>query len=345
MTEDRGLAGFVAALPKVELHLHMEGSIRPETLLRLARRRRVDLPADDVEGIRRWFRFRDFAHFVDIYVTCCRCLRDPEDFQLVLEELLAEQERQQVLHSEVHFTVSIHQNNGANGDEVAQALWETIETAKERRGVGALLIPDIVRNLGPEAADRTLRWALDHRSHGVVALGLSGFESAPTEPYEEHFRIASEEGLRRVAHAGEHEGPWSVRRALAVVGAERIGHGIRAVDDGELLAELAERGIPLEVCPSSNIRLGAASSLEEHPFDRLLEAGVDVTVNSDDPPFFETTLNDEYVKLAEAFGYDRRRLTDLARAGLRHAFVEGVERDRLEERFESSLAELGLESL
>lgn len=343
MMADRGLTAFVEALPKVELHLHMEGSIRPATLLRLARRRRIDLPADDEAGVRRWFRFRDFAHFVDIYVTCCRCLRDPEDFQLVLDELLAEQERQGVLHSEIHFTVSIHQNNGANGDEIAHALWETIETARERRGVGARLIPDIVRNLGPAAADRTLRWALDHRSRGVVALGLSGFESSPTAPYEGHFRVASEEGLHRVAHAGEHAGPESVRLALALVGAERIGHGIRAAEDVDLLAELAERGIPLEVCPSSNVRLGAAPSLEEHPFDRLVEAGVEVTVNSDDPPFFETTLNDEYLRLAETFGYDRPRLAGFARAALRHAFVDGVERARLEERFDARLTELQME--
>lgn len=337
MSGDEGLADFVAAMPKVELHLHLEGSIRPATLLRLARRRGVDLPADDEDGVRRWFRFRDFAHFVEIYVTCCRCLRDPEDFQLVLDELLAEQERQNALWSEIHYTISIHQNNGANGDEVAHAMWETLRDAERRRGVGARLIPDIVRNLGGEAADRTLRWAVDHREHGVVALGLSGFESAPTEPYGGHFEAAAEEGLRRVAHAGEHAGPESIRRALAVTGAERIGHGIRAIDDEDLVAELVEKEIPLEVCPSSNVRLGAAPSLTEHPFDRLLESGVEVTVNSDDPPFFETTLEGEYLKLAETFGYDRRRLADLARAGLRHAFVDGECRERLEARFDRRL--------
>ena len=343
MSVDRGLTDFVAALPKAELHLHLEGSIRPETLLRLARRRGVALPADDVEGLREWFHFRDFAHFVEIYVTCCRCLRDPEDFQLVLDELLAEQERQRVLWSEIHFTISIHQNNGANGGEVAHALWETMEAAERRRGLGARIIPDIVRNLGPEAADRTLRWAVDHRSRGVVALGLSGFESAPTEPYAEHFAAAAGEGLRRVAHAGEHAGPESIRSALQLTGAERIGHGIRAIDDPDLVAELAERKIPLEVCPTSNVRLGAVPDLEEHPFDRLLAAGVEVTVNSDDPPYFETTLNEEYVGLARTFGYDRRQLAGLARAGFRHAFLNDGEREDLEGRFDRGLAELEFE--
>jgi adenosine deaminase len=328
-------------MPKAELHVHLEGSIQPATLLELARRRRVDLPADDEEGLRQWFRFRDFEHFVHIYLTCCRCLRDPEDFQLVMDQFLAEQERQNVLYSEVHFTIGAHLGNGANGAEVAAALFETVTEGERRRGVRARLIPDIVRDVGPEMADRTLEWALAGRGQGVVALGLSGFESSADEPYREHFKVALEEGLHRVAHAGEHEGPATIRSALEVCQAERIGHGIRAVDDPGLVADLANRGIPLEICPTSNVRLGAVPGISEHPFDRLRRDGVVVTVNSDDPPQFETTITDEYLTLARAFDYGAADLATFSWTALQRAFLPIQERQELERDFERRLSDLG----
>lgn len=336
------LSRLAAAIPKVELHVHLEGSIQPLTLLELARRRHVDLPADDPEGLRRWFRFRDFEHFVHIYLTCCRCLRDPEDFQLVMEQFLEEQARQSVLYSEVHFTIGTHLANGVNGEEVAAALFETLTEAEARYGVRARLIPDIVRDVGSERADQTLEWALAGRGRGVVALGLSGFESSPDEPYREHFQVAHQEGLHRVAHAGEHEGPATIRSALDVCQAERIGHGIRAVEDPGLVEELASRGTPLEICPTSNVRLGAVAEIAQHPFDRLRRAGVVVTVNSDDPPQFETTITDEYRQLAQAFGYGEADLASLSWAALQAAFLEPAERTDLEREFTRRFHGLGV---
>jgi len=328
-------------MPKVELHVHLEGSIQPATLLELARRRRVDLPADDVEGLRQWFRFRDFEHFVQIYLTCCRCLRDPEDFRLVMDQFLAAQERQNVLYSEVHFTIGTHLANGVNGGEVAEALFEALDEGEQRRGVRARLIPDIVRDAGPERADRTLEWALAGRGRGVVALGLSGFESSPDEPYREHFQVALQAGLHRVAHAGEHEGPAAIRSALEVCQAERIGHGIRAVDDPGLVEELASRGTPLEICPTSNVRLSAVPEISQHPFDRLRREGVVVTVNSDDPAQFETTITDEYLTLAKTFDYGAADLATLSWAALQQAFLRPTERQDLEREFSSRFSELG----
>ena len=343
MSLPESLDRFASRMPKVELHVHLEGSIQPATLLALARRRRVDLPADDEEGLRRWFRFRDFEHFVQIYLTCCRCLRDPEDFQLVLDQFLAEQQRQAVLYSEVHFTIGTHLGNGVNGEEVAAALFETLSEGEKRRGVRARLIPDIVRDVGPAMADRVLEWALAGQGHGVVALGLSGFERSPDEPYREHFRVAREEGLHRVAHAGEHEGPATIRSALEVCAAERIGHGIRAVEDPDLVADLVGRGIPLEICPTSNVCLGAVSEMAEHPFDRLRREGVLVTVNSDDPPQFETTLTDEFRQLAQAFGYEAADLASFSWTALEKAFLEGEERLALEREFRRRFTELGVD--
>src|SRR6185295_831773 len=265
--------------------------MRPAVLLELARRNGVALPADDEEGLSRWFRFSDFEHFVQVYLTCSKALCTPEDFQLLVSDLLTEQARQNIVYTEAHFTIGTHLTNGVNGDEVLAALDEAIREGEARLGVRLRLIPDIVRNVGPALADRTLEWALAGRGRGVVALGLSGSEARfANDPFREHFATAAREGLHRVAHAGEHAGPESIRSALEVCGAERIGHGVRAVEDGALMAELAERGIPLEVCPSSNVCLGVVPDLAHHPFDRLARAGCRVTVNSDDPAFFDTTL-------------------------------------------------------
>ena len=341
MADREPLGDFVAAMPKVELHVHLEGSIQPATLLQLARRRRVDLPADDVEGLHQWFRFRDFEHFVHIYLTCCRCLRDPEDFQLVMDEFLAEQQRQNILYSEVHFTIGTHLANGVNGEEVAAALAETLAESERLRGVGACLIPDIVRDVGTEVADRTLEWALAGRDRGVVALGFSGFESSPDEPYREHFEVARAEGLHRVAHAGEHEGSATIRSALDVCQAERIGHGIRAIEDPSLVEELADRQVPLEVCPTSNVRLGAVPEISQHPFDELRRQGVLVTVNSDDPPQFETTLTDEFLALAEVFDYGAGDLATLSWQALNQAFLTEPDRQTLERQFVDQFGQLG----
>ncbi|MDX1503264.1 MAG: adenosine deaminase [Thermoanaerobaculia bacterium] len=336
-----GVREFLAAMPKAELHLHFEGAILPATLLTLARRRRVTLPADDEEGLARWFRFDDFEHFVEIYVTISSCLRDPEDFQLALRQIAAEQERQNVLVSELHFTISTHAFRGVNADEVADALGETIGEERRRRGIVLGLIPDIVRNMPRERADQTLEWALAHRGRGVVALGLAGIESWPLAPFEEHFQVAEREGLHRVVHAGEQEGAESVRAALTRCGAERIAHGIGAIEEPALVEELAAAGVPLDVCPSSNVRLGMVPSLEEHPLGRLEEAGVTLTLGTDDPPLFETSLNREYQQVHRAFGLGPERLAGIALDGVRHAFLPAEERSALETRFRAACHELG----
>jgi adenosine deaminase len=208
------------------------------------------------------------------------------------------------------------------------------------------LIPDIVRNVGPEAAEATLAWALAGRGRGVVALGLSGTEARfPSEPFAPHFAEAARAGLHRVAHAGEHAGPESIRSAREVCRAERLGHGVRAIEDLALVAELVQARVPLEVCPGSNVCLGVYPTLADHPFDRLLRAGARVSVNSDDPPFFDTTLSDEYLRLAETFGYGAAELAGLSLAALRQAFLAPGEAAAWEREFRHQFAELGKELL
>lgn len=333
-------------MPKVELHVHLEGAMRPSTLLALAEKHGVDLPADDVEGLRRWFRFRDFEHFVDIYLTCSKVLRDPEDFHRMTLDFLEKQAEQNVVYSEVHFTISTHVADGADGGAVLDALESAVDEGRARWGVEAAWIPDIVRNAPYERADVTLDWALAGMDRGVVAMGLSGIEAGyPNEPFGPHFEAALREGLHRVAHAGEHAGPESIRSSLEVAHAERIGHGVRAVEDPSLVAELASRGVPLEVCPTSNLCLGVFEEMADHSFDVLYRAGVPVSVSSDDPPFFNTTLTDEYLQLADTFGYDPAVLAGFSLAALEHSFLPSDAKLRRIEEFRRAFDELGRELL
>lgn len=336
------LERFVQRLPKAELHVHLEGSMRPQLLLDLARRRGVTLPADDAAGLERWFRFRDFEHFLEIYLTCSRCLREPEDFERLLLDFARTQAEQNVVYSEVHFTISTHVANGADGDEVAHALGEALVVAERALGVVIRLVPDIVRNIAPEAADVTVEWALAHRDRGVVALGMGGMEGSPVAPFGEHFAAARAAGLRTTAHAGEQRGPESIRETLEVCRPERVGHGISAATDSGLLADLADRGIPLEVCPTSNVRLGYAASLEAHPFETIRRAGVEVSINSDDPPLFGTSLVAEYCAVARAFGYSHAELAALARGAFGQAFVSEDDRRDYLARFDRHVEALEL---
>lgn len=328
------MSGWIAALPKAELHVHLEGAISPATLLTLAERHGVDLPATDLDGLRSWFRFRDFPHFVEIYLTCSKCLRDPEDFLLIAEEFIREQKRQNVLYTEAHFTIGTHIQNGLDPSEILDALDQAVAWGREQ-GVELRFIFDILRNV-PEMADATLEWALEGRSRElVVAVGLSGFEDHPTAPLADHYAEAERQGLHRTAHAGEHAGPESIYAALEYARAERIGHGISAAQDTSLQAELAKTGVLLEICPSSNVQLHAVEDYASHPFRDLDNAGIQVTVNSDDPWLFDVSLTDEYGVLAERFGYGSEDLRRIARNAFAGSFAPDDERTRLLAAFES----------
>jgi aminodeoxyfutalosine deaminase len=336
---------FLLHLPKVELHVHLEGSMRPAVLLELARRNGIELPARDEAGLKRWFRFTDFEHFVQVYLACSRALRGAEDFKLLTLDFLAEQAYQNVVYTEAHFTISTHLANGANGDEVLAAMAEAIAEGERRYGVVLRLIPDIVRNVGVGPADRTLEWALAGRERGiVVALGLSGSEALyPAAPFREHFAVAKRQGLHRVGHAGEHAGPESIRSVLADCGAERIGHGVRSLEDPALVEELRVSQIPLEVCPTSNVCLGVAPDYASHPFDRLYRAGLALSVNSDDPAFFNTNLTREYLRLHQTFGYSPAELAGLSLAALRQSFLPEPGREAMAESFREQFDALGRE--
>lgn len=298
-----------ASLPKAELHVHLEGSTRPETLRELAERNQVELPYDDVEGLRRWFEFRDFDHFIEVYLAITRSLRRVEDYELIIRRFAEELAKQQVRYAEVTFSPSTHEWLGVPEDVWKEGLVRGRRAAREEFGVKINWVFDIVRNaerdFGKRYSDYTVEMAIEMMGEGVVALGLGGAEPGfPPEDFEKEFRRATQAGLHSAPHAGEHAGPQSVWGAVRALGAERIGHGVRSIEDPDLVRFLAREGIALEISPTSNVRLGVYSSFEEHPLRELHEAGVVVTVNSDDPPLFNTTLNGEVELLRTAFGLD-----------------------------------------
>jgi adenosine deaminase len=314
---------YLRAAPKAELHVHLEGAIRPATLLELARRNGVALPADDVDGLRRWFAFRDFRHFVEVYVTISRCLRSAADYELIAYEFGAEMARQHARYAEVTFSPSTHVFTlGNHWDATFAGLTRGRLRAQRDFGVQIHWIFDIVRTTLPDQIDFVTRVAVEARDEGVVALGLGGLEADnPPEPFARWFEQARAAGLHSVPHAGEIAGPESIWGAIRVLGAERIAHGVRAIEAPALVAYLAEHRIPLDVCPTSNVRLGVFPRLADHPLRRLYDAGVPLSVNSDDPPLFDTTLNDEVALLPAAFGLTLDQVDEILLNGIRHSFL------------------------
>jgi aminodeoxyfutalosine deaminase len=286
-------------MPKVELHVHLEGAIRPETVLEMARKNSISLPADDLQGIREWYAFRNFRHFVEVYVQVTKCIKSVEDLEFVIREFVEGQKSQNILHTEATFSAStMARFVGISWPDQEKALLKGIDYAKEL-GLSLGFIVDIVRGDTLEGATQVAEWATT--SEAVLALGLAGIEHRGTEQYQSCFDLAHERGVPVVPHAGETLGPESVWEVLRVCRPKRIGHGVRSIEDPALVESLRSSGIPLEVCPSSNVALGVYPTLDDHPLPRLLDEGLYVTVNSDDPPMFGTSLTEEFQRCAAAF--------------------------------------------
>jgi adenosine deaminase len=338
------LETFIRRMPKVELHVHLEGSIQPETLLSLAKRNNVTLPATTVEGLRQWCKFTNFPHFVEIYLAISSCIQTPEDIEFIAREFLRGQAAQRVLHSEVTFTPYTHfaTNNRIPFEDQLAALSRARQWASRELGVSVSWVLDIARSVRPLEHGLTVAdWAISGMEHGVVALGLGGIEAGhPPELFEEAFDRALAAGLASVPHAGETVGPESIRGALRSLRARRIGHGVRCLDDPELVAELRDRQIPLEVCPTSNVCLGVAPSLTEHPLPRLLDEGLYVTINSDDPPMFNTSLTDEYLRAAQILGCGVEDIERLALNAVRASLLPEASRAEMERRFRVEFTQL-----
>jgi len=337
------LSAFIAGLPKVELHVHHVGSASPRIVAELAARHegRTKVPADPA-ALADYFEFRDFGHFVEIYLSVVDLIRDPEDVRLLTFEVARELARQQVRYAELTVTPYSHVHRGIPAPAFCEAIEDARRGAEAELGISLRWCFDIPGEAGLPSAEQTLRIALDERPEGLISFGLGGPEvGVPRPQFKPYFDQARAAGLRSVPHAGETTGPGTIWDAIRELGAERIGHGISAVRDPELLDYLAEHQIPMEVCPTSNVRTRAVGTIEEHPLPQLVAAGLLVTVNSDDPPMFGTTLNDEYAVAARLLDLDRSGLAGLARNAVAASFLPGPDKDKLTAEIDAYLTASG----
>ncbi|MGA8848003.1 MAG: adenosine deaminase [Nocardioides sp.] len=324
------LSAYVRGLPKAELHVHHVGSASPRIVSELAARHPGTVPAD-LDELRTFYEFRDFAHFIEVYLAVGALIRTPDDVRYLTYEVARElATEQQVRYVELTCTPYTSVQAGIAIEAYTEAIEDARVAAERDFGLVARWIYDIPGESGIPAADATLGYALDHGPQSLVGFGLGGPEiGVPRPQFAPHFDAARAAGLHAVPHAGETTGSQTIWDALRHLGAERIGHGTSAAADPALLAHLAERRIPLEVCPSSNIATRAVATLAEHPLRKFVEAGVVVTINSDDPPMFGTSLNREYEIAADLLSLDASGVADLARAAVHASYAPVGVRDRL----------------
>jgi aminodeoxyfutalosine deaminase len=318
------LTSFIAGLPKAELHVHHVGSASPRIVAELAARHEgaTAVPADPA-ALADYFAFRDFRHFIDVYLSVVDLIRDDEDVRTLTYEVARELARQRVRYAELTITPYSSVKRGIPAPAFCAAIEDARRAARDEFAIDLRWCFDIPGEAGLPAAEETLRVALEEQPDGLISFGLGGPEiGVPRPQFQPVFDRARAAGLRSVPHAGETTGPQTIWESLSLLGAERIGHGISAAQDPVLMAHLADRGIPLEVCPTSNVRTRAVASLDEHPLPTLVAAGVPVSINSDDPPMFGTTLEEEYAVAARLLDLDTKGVADLARAAVRHSFLE-----------------------
>lgn len=294
------LVDRLQAMPKVEIHVHLEGATDAETVYQMAQRNGFSLPAASLEEWKSFYQFRDFNHFIEIYLIASRCMQTPEDFALMVERFLSNQAQQNICYSEAYFSPALHFSKLTNL-EILEALAVGSAAGAAKYNSRVKFIVDISREY-PDLQEKVLEFALQGQEKGIViGFGIGGPETGyPPENYTQTFTEARKQGLRVVAHAGETEGASSIWGAIEQLQAERIGHGVRCLEDERLVAALRQAKIPLEVSPQSNYCLGVVeSNTTPHPIREMIDAGLYCTLNSDDPPMFSTNLNREYLTLAK----------------------------------------------
>jgi aminodeoxyfutalosine deaminase len=312
--------------PKIELHVHLEATVKPERLLQIAARNDVKLPARTAKGLERFCRVSDFEAFIVVWIKTTGVLRHGRDFRQIVVDYAADLAAQGCHYAEPLFSPSEPMMRGVPWQEVFEGYCDGAAEARELHGVEFRFTPDITRNFPPEIGERLAAWAVRYRDRGVAGISLGGSESRfPPAPFARAFAIAREGGLKSAPHAGETAGPESVRSALDDLRADRLRHGVRAAEDPALLKELADRGVVCDVTPVSNLRTGAVRSLDEHPLPVLLAAGVKCSIGSDDPVLMQTSLTRD-CEVAVRLGHTRRGMYEHAVAG---AFCDERTRTRL----------------
>jgi len=319
----------IASLPKVELHLHIEGSLEPELMFELAARNGVKLPWDSVEAVREAYQFSDLQSFLEIYYAGAGVLINEQDFYDLTWAYLERCRSDKVRHTEIFFDPQTHTDRGIAFDTVVRGITRALDDGREQLGISSRLILCFLRHLSAEAAMATLEQALPWRER-IIGVGLDSSEKGhPPEKFKAVFDRACAEGFLTVAHAGE-EGPADyIRQALDLLRVRRIDHGVRCVEDPELVVRLAAEQIPLTVCPLSNVKLCVFERLEDHNLKDLLHAGVCVTINSDDPAYFGGYIGENFSATAAALDLSLDDLERLARNAVQAAFLDAERRENL----------------
>ena len=327
---------FIVSLPKAELHLHLEGSVSPQTLSELSRRHNSPFPwesnrykplADShrelsVEEVSELYLYRDFTGFLMAFKAVTERMRDPEDYELVTYRLMEALAAERVLYSEVYVSVGVVFWRGQDFDPLFEGMERGRERGERDFGVKLQWIFDAVRHFGPDEGMKVVEKAIQFRERNVVGIGIGGDErQAGPELFDEVYGHAAENGLRLTAHAGETVGPQSILGALDVLRTERIGHALHAHQDRELMARLIRDQVPLEICISSIVRTGCCHAVAQHPVAQYVAEGAMVTLNTDDPAMFGTTLAREYQLAQNVFGFTDEQLRMLAQNSFRAAFL------------------------
>ncbi|MGZ8755075.1 MAG: adenosine deaminase [Acidimicrobiia bacterium] len=317
-----------STMPKVELHLHLEGAIPLPTLWELIERHGGDATIRTPGQLVEWFTYRDFAHFMETWVWMITFLRTYEDFTFVAEAVARHLAAQNIVYAESFFSPSDFRHQGLDPQRLAVAIRAGLDRVPE---IEVPLIVDLVRDRGPEGTHHTLAAITEVAAEaGVIGIGIGGYEAEnPPEQFADVYRTARKSGFRLTAHAGEAAGPESVWGAITALEVERIGHGVRAVEDPALVDYLVAHRIPLEVCPTSNIRTGVVHDWETHPARRLIEAGAMVTINTDDPALFHTSLAAEYTALEQRFGLDDQTIKRISLAAVEASWASQETKERL----------------
>jgi adenosine deaminase len=323
-------------VPKVELHLHLEGAIPHDALWQLVQKYGGDPSVPDLETLERRFEYRDFPHFIETWIWKNGFLREYEDFIFIAEAVARDLAGQNIHYVEAFFSPADFFHHGLGTQKLTEAIRAGLSRVTE---VEVALVADLVRDFGPEKAAVTLAEVNEVRDLGVVGIGIGGMEQEfPPEPFEAVYEKARQLGFHTSAHAGEAAGAASIWGAIRSLRADRIGHGTRAEEDGSLLDYLAEHRIPLEMCPISNVRTGVVDSLEEHPIRRYFERGIVVTVNTDDPKMFGNSLAEEFRLLEEKLGFSRDELRSLILQGIQTAWLPEERKRQLVEAFRNDPA-------
>lgn len=328
---------FIAKLPKAELHLHIEGSLEPETMFRLAQKNNIELPYKSVEEVRQAYQFTDLQSFLDIYYKGAEVLQTEEDFYELTWEYLTKMDKENVRHVEIFFDPQTHTDRGIPFKTVITAISKALDDAKEKFGITSHLIMCFLKHLSEDAAIKTLEESLPYKDK-IYGVGLDSSELGnPPEKFEKVMNMALKEGFITVAHAGE-EGPadyiWGSIQKLSI---SRVDHGVRSADDPKLLEYLKRTRIPLTVCPQSNVKLCVFDKMEDHNIKKLLDMGLCVMVNSDDPAYFGGYMNQNFIAIQEALNLTKKDLADLAKNSFEASFLPIEEKQKYYQEIDALL--------